>query len=308
MRFILLFLLSTILFSACSDKGINDTDKRNENWCWHVSKETGKGEWMPLGGNNSLPDGWYTTFYSNRNVFEKGKTQDGTQIDTISSFDLSGKISKYTYYSLDTSYEYYINDGPFKAWNNKTELTEEGIVKDHKISEQKWHGNFAHFYTVIDICYDSKKAIKTLTKKVKEVMNPEEEVTKTLRPVAANDIHILDSLINNVLLVNKVCLNKLNQVEISTEMPEFKKSAIELINMHKRLMTEGISKSLEILKTGYCEDNMNKINELMRKLDWALKIERNFSDEQEEFQQKLELDFGQIQYLKEKFPEAVISH
>ncbi len=300
----LLYLLIVITLLPSCNKGIDDPSKRNENWCWHVPKATGKGEWIKLGGNETFPDGLYTLFYPSGKNFEKGKTEDGTEIDTISSFDINGNISKYTYYLSDTSYEYYLNDGPFKAWDSKGNLTEEATVKNHKVYDQKWYGSFAHFVSVIDICLPSKNSFRAVSKKLKETITTATETKANTIP--EEDFKQMDSLLAIALIKNQQSIDALTKLEEFSEMPKYKQDALLLMQAQKTFLSQHVAKTVAIFKTGFNDANIEKSHIILLEFADKDQTEKNFSDAATLFQEKFMLDLGQAEYLNERFPDHIV--
>lgn len=288
-------LLPFILLTACNDR-IDDASKRNTDWCWLVSKP-GSGKWIRLNGNSSLPDGRYTLFYANGNVFKKGKTENGVNTDTLSYFDVNGKPLKDVYYLKDTMYEYYINNGPYKAWSDQGDLIEEATIKDHKVYDQKWHGPFSHFIKIIDVVFSAETATVNMNQKLQASLAHAFD-TKDYRITAA-DMHALDSLKTSIDEKDKTGLAALKQVEDWEAMPELKYTATELLRDHQQLMLQ-VSEILEMLRTGNTYGNYDTINSLLQ-YEPLRKAGERFKNMQPEFQNKANLDEGQYLYLTKQY-------
>ena len=73
---LVLIFLTILLFGCNSEEGIHDLEKRNENWCWFINEETGKGEWIPIGDKTTVSDGDYKLFFCNGEIRQKGKLRN----------------------------------------------------------------------------------------------------------------------------------------------------------------------------------------------------------------------------------------
>ncbi|HEY0031309.1 MAG TPA: hypothetical protein VGC65_11160 [Bacteroidia bacterium] len=126
-------LIVFILFSlfACN-KGINDPEKRNENWSWWVDAKTGEGEWVPVADTTTVKSGTYTLFFSNGKIREKGTLLNGILIDTVYTYDIDEKLIKYGLIKPDTVSDYFIHEGAYRDYFPTGELKEEGVVKNHQ--------------------------------------------------------------------------------------------------------------------------------------------------------------------------------
>lgn len=134
MRHIIVIFFIAILF-GCSSTGIDNPEKRNENWSWFVDEKTGEGNWIPVADSNDVKSGLCTFFYNNGKIFQKGKIVNGKYKDTMCYYDLYGKLIKYFLLKNDTVIEYYINDGPYKGYYQTGEIADNGIVKNHDRGE-----------------------------------------------------------------------------------------------------------------------------------------------------------------------------
>ena len=94
MNKLLVFLFFILLLSACNKSGIDDSDKRNQNWVWWVDSKTGAATWIPCANNTSVMTGNYTTFFFNGKMQEKGKLIDGKNIDTAYVYDINETLIK----------------------------------------------------------------------------------------------------------------------------------------------------------------------------------------------------------------------
>ena len=135
-KFLKIILSTFFLFfiiSCNQDKNnINDKSKRNANWEWWVDKESGKGEWIALGGDSiTLKNGSYTTFYYDGQKCEEGKLLNGKKIDTLFAFDLKGELDFFKLADLDSTI-YFFKDGYKKVYYRDGKLLAESQIKNHK--------------------------------------------------------------------------------------------------------------------------------------------------------------------------------
>ena len=140
----------TVIIYSCGDKGINDSSKRNENYIWFVDKTTGNGTWVPLGDHTTIDNGTYTAFYYDGKIREKGKIVEREFFDSVFYYDINERLIKYSIIKTDTTVNYYINEGPYKAYSPTGELILDGVVKNHCLEGENWHGAFGHYIKVID--------------------------------------------------------------------------------------------------------------------------------------------------------------
>lgn len=126
----ILIIFTALITLSCKDN-INDSDKRNENWCWWVDSKTGKGEWIPIADETTVNDGDYATFYFNGTVREIGRLKNKEDIDTLKLHDLSGKLIRYKIFLKDTVVNYFIYNGPYKYFYANGNILCEGIITNH---------------------------------------------------------------------------------------------------------------------------------------------------------------------------------
>lgn len=131
-----LLLFFIILFYSCQNADINDVDKRNENWIYWIDSISGKASWIPVGKENNVKDGRYTSFYANGSIYEKGKLKNSLNIDTIYCYNLKGNIIEYKLILKDTLIHYYIKNGPYIAYYQNEKIYEKGIIKNHKKGDE----------------------------------------------------------------------------------------------------------------------------------------------------------------------------
>ena len=127
-RLVILFI--ALVFLSCKDN-INDTDKRNENWCWWIDSKTGIGKWIPLADETTVENGIYTTFYYNGSVRDIGRLKNRKDVDTMKSHDLSGKLISYKIFLKDTAVYYYLYNGLYKYYYANGNILSKGIVSNH---------------------------------------------------------------------------------------------------------------------------------------------------------------------------------
>jgi antitoxin component YwqK of YwqJK toxin-antitoxin module len=132
------FLLAIGLLGiyGCSEKGINDKSKRNENWIWWVDQSTGVGKWIPYAASTTVKDGEFTAFYFNGLIYSHGQLKEGNEIDTTFYYDLEGKPNEYINFTPDTFYIFYPVNGKYKAFNQTGTIREKGIVENNKRGNQ----------------------------------------------------------------------------------------------------------------------------------------------------------------------------
>ena len=60
----IIFVLALLTLWSCATNSIeedkeyiNDTNKRNENWCWFQDSDSGKGYWVKVGKFNTVKNG-----------------------------------------------------------------------------------------------------------------------------------------------------------------------------------------------------------------------------------------------------------
>lgn len=127
-----LIIIATLITSCQSEEGINDPKKRNENWCWLESPQSGHGRWVPISDNGKVSNGFYTTFYFNGNIRTTGRLENNQNIDTSRWFDLNGNLIGYKIFLKDTFITFYQNNGLFKYHYPTGELMVKGLVENHK--------------------------------------------------------------------------------------------------------------------------------------------------------------------------------
>lgn len=79
-------------------QNIEQIKYRNQNWSWWFDLKKQKGMWIPISDTTTFKTGYYTLFFSNGNIREKGKLKEGRNIDTVFIFDLK-ENSVYSYKS-----------------------------------------------------------------------------------------------------------------------------------------------------------------------------------------------------------------
>lgn len=138
-----LLILILILVYSCQNVDINNVDKRNENWIYWIDKKTGIASWVKVGYQTTVKDGSFTSFYSNGNIYQKGKLKNGKRIDTIYDYDLNNNLLEYEIVKPDTLLHYYINDGPYISYLQNGKILEKGNVENHKIGNEwtKYYDN-----------------------------------------------------------------------------------------------------------------------------------------------------------------------
>jgi antitoxin component YwqK of YwqJK toxin-antitoxin module len=124
-----LFFLTFLL--GCSS-GINDASKRNENWCWFVNKETGKGEWVPVKDETNLPDGDYTLFFKHGGIYKTGKIRNKKDCDTIYWYCPDGKLSFKSIRLNDSTELPFIQDGNHTVYFKNEVISGGGFFKNNQ--------------------------------------------------------------------------------------------------------------------------------------------------------------------------------
>ena len=133
MRRTLTIILTIIILGGCNDKAsIDDSKKRNENWCWFVDEHTGEGTWVPIGNNTTLDDGDYSLFFCNGEIRQTGKLNDGKDCDTIFYYDLKGSLVSKVFQNESGELQEIMPDGKYKGYYATCELSVEGEFKRNK--------------------------------------------------------------------------------------------------------------------------------------------------------------------------------
>ena len=135
----IIFLLALLTLSGCASnsleedkESINDTNKRNENWCWFQDSDSGQGYWVKVGKFNTVKNGNYTMFYAKGEIREKGLLENGKNKDTTFFFDTQNNLIKYSFKISDTLRSEFPIDGSHKFQFPEYNLYEEGEVKGKK--------------------------------------------------------------------------------------------------------------------------------------------------------------------------------
>lgn len=126
-------LFSLLVFYSCNSSDIDNLEKRNENWCWFVDKITGKGEWVPIGSETTLPDGDYTLFFCNGNIRQTGKLKDKKDCDTIFMYDMKGRVISKVFNLPDGTKKEIMPEGKYVSHYATCEISGYGEVKNGKI-------------------------------------------------------------------------------------------------------------------------------------------------------------------------------
>lgn len=132
MKYINIILVCTVLaFSSCNDS-INSEDKRNADWVWSEDESGNKGQWVPVGNDNNVQNGYVTSFYDNGNTCEKTRIINNEKIDTTWYYDFNenDKLIK-IYVNIDgiESWTFPIN-GPYKRYYQSGTVHEEGFISN----------------------------------------------------------------------------------------------------------------------------------------------------------------------------------
>ncbi len=297
---IVLTLLTT-MFLGCGDNGINDLSKRNENWVWFVDKKSGQGIWVPIGNKTTLENGNYTAFYYKGKIREKGKIVEAQHVDTIYFYDLGEKLIKYTVLGSDSLTHYYLNDGAYKEYSPKGEITEEGIVTNHQLTDVKWHGPFGHFVQVFDAIAPAKLTFTKLGAKIKEALIESSETADST--VSAIKISQIDSLYIDANQLAQKSLTKLNKIQPLNEMSEFREAASEIMTSHQSLLKNEFLEIISLIKKGLREKNRTKIYSILSKVVKNDKAENSFLKAQNDFQTKFELSEEQDSFFRQRFKD-----
>ncbi|UTW63569.1 toxin-antitoxin system YwqK family antitoxin [bacterium SCSIO 12741] len=156
MKSILGVLFVTLCFVRCDEDSINDPEKRNENWCWFIDMNTGKGSWVPFGDKQTVESGRYVYFYSNGFIRCKGRTENYLDVDTIYHFDLKGNYTHFDVLYGDSTDRHYVEDGPFQSYYSTTEVEYSGTIKDReRIGTWKRYDRSGHCHRIIRISGDT---------------------------------------------------------------------------------------------------------------------------------------------------------
>jgi hypothetical protein len=289
------------MFLGCGDNGLNDLSKRNENWVWFVDKKSGQGIWVPIGNRTTLENGNYTAFYYNGKIREKGKIVDTQHVDTIYFYDLSEKLIKYTVLGSDSITHYYVNEGPYKEYSPKGEITEEGIVTNHQLTDVQWRGPFSHFVQVFDAIAPARLSFSRLEKKMKEGLIESAETPDST--VSKENIRLIDSLYSDAHIMAQKCLNKLNRIEPLKEMPEFKAAALDIMTSHQSLINNEFLEINSLIRKGLREKNRTKIYSILSEVVKNDKADNRFLKAQNDFQTKFELSEEQDSFFRQRFKD-----
>ncbi|MFK8039280.1 MAG: toxin-antitoxin system YwqK family antitoxin [Crocinitomicaceae bacterium] len=124
----IIILVLTVLFGCSETGGINDSLKRNENWCWLINKATRTGEWLNIVNSEPMSkySGDYTMFFSNGKIRRTGKLKDGIEADTIFNYDINENIVSKIFKNIDGELEEIIPNGKYKRYFPTCELEVEG--------------------------------------------------------------------------------------------------------------------------------------------------------------------------------------
>ena len=131
-----------ILIISCNDasnkkasereKGIDNKEKRNENWSWVTDLNGENGEWVRIGENNTIENGRFTNFYYNGNIRTKGKLKNGELVDTLYSFDLEGKLLYYERNDTFPKFRYYYKkNGEVREYYPTGEILQKSTINNH---------------------------------------------------------------------------------------------------------------------------------------------------------------------------------
>jgi len=144
MRYLALIAVVFPFLLGCKDN-INDKDKRNDHWTWWVDANTRKASWIPVKEDGThVQNGWYTRFYFNGNIYEKGKLVNGEDSDTIFDYDINGHPQEYRMIGKDTEKygedyndtEYFYQNGAIKMYYPSGSVKAIGEVKNHYYGDQ----------------------------------------------------------------------------------------------------------------------------------------------------------------------------
>ena len=127
-------ILSFVIICSCgSEQGIDNAEKRNENWCWFVDEITQTGEWIYIGGKDSQLSGDYTLFFSNGVIRQTGTLKNGVRADTIKEYDISGNLLGKIYKDETGEPKLISDDGPYVKYFPTCEKEVEGTIKNNKL-------------------------------------------------------------------------------------------------------------------------------------------------------------------------------
>ncbi len=286
------FLLLLLTCYGCGPS-MDDKEKRNENWIWFVNKETGKGSWVPFGNEMTVPDGNYTAFYSSGKIREKGKIAAEKNIDTIYYFDINETMIKYTVLG-DTTYSYYLHDGPYKAYTAKGELEVEGEVKKHHFSGGKWYGSFSHFINVLNVIKPAKISFSALNAVIIQAISQSVSTGDSIIP--KTELKTIDSLYAIAAPLAEKAAENAKAIPPFIGMPELQKATVDVMVVHRDLIKNQFTDIIAYMKKGLGPLNIDKIKALLAGLNPT--PEEQFSKTLNDFQEKYPLSDEQNDYMR----------
>lgn len=132
MRQFKIIVILLAFLCGCQTTGINNPEKRNENWAWFIDKNTSEGMWVPIGDHTTLDDGDYTLFFCNGKIRQIGKLKNGKNADTTFYYDLTEKIISKIIMLPDSTLKEFMPDGKYKSYYSTCEISSEGEFKNNK--------------------------------------------------------------------------------------------------------------------------------------------------------------------------------
>jgi hypothetical protein len=302
MKNICALIIFLFFIQSCGLLGIHDPTKRNEHWAWFIDKDTGKGKWVKVEGDEiTVEDGDYTMFYHSGKIFQKGRIANKERVDTVWFFDVNQVLIKYTVLKPDSNIDSYVNNGPYTAYSQMGEIFEEGVVINHRLENIKWHGAFGHYLEVmdaIDASYVDMHAFDhEMHKDLKECARNEDSI------IAEDMFQRMDSL--NLIARNsaKQAIEKLNQVKTFNESPYLQRAVLARMILLEKVLGNEFEQILTLLKKdGFSQANQVLIPELVKGTAPYSQSETDLEREIESFQLKFNFTEEQEQLIVRRYP------
>jgi len=295
-------IIGTLLLLYGCSPSINDSKKRNENWCWFIDKATGKGKWIPVANETTVDSGYYSLFYSNGKVRETGKIANRKNVDTVCTYDISGQLLKYTFLEKDTTIRYYLFNGPYIEFTPKCQIAMEATVSNHVLGRIKWNGAFGHYVEVMKAIRPSNYE-HIIPNDLLEVIEKLIKQGNTMIP--AGYLNECDSSINSSAFLTEQTLKDLNNISPFYQMPELQKAAIDVVTFKRDLLKNQVVELIGDLRNGLGEENKKKILAILNGAMFSMASQYNnsFAKAQMDFQKKFPFTNEQYDFLEKEYPE-----